>query len=32
MYSNCCGSPPWNETDLCSDCKEHAVFDDEDEE
>lgn len=26
LESNCCGSPPWNETDLCSDCKEHADF------
>lgn len=27
--SNCCGAPPLWETDLCSDCKEHAEFDDE---
>lgn len=27
-YSNCCGAPPlWEESDLCSDCKEHAEFD-----
>ena len=26
-YSNCCGARPcWLETDLCSDCKEHAEF------
>lgn len=26
--SNCCGAPPlYLETDLCSDCKEHAEFD-----
>lgn len=26
--SNCCGAPPlWENTDLCSDCKEHAEFD-----
>lgn len=24
--SNCCGATPLWETDLCSDCKEHAVF------
>lgn len=22
--SNCCGAPFWNDTDICSDCKEHA--------
>lgn len=27
--SACCGYPPWNETDLCSECKEHAEFEDE---
>jgi hypothetical protein len=24
--SNCCGAPPYYDTDLCSDCKEHADF------
>ena len=24
--SNCCGAPPYYDTDLCSDCKEHAEF------
>ena len=31
IVSNCCGAPPLWETDLCSDCKEHAEFDDIDE-
>ena len=30
--SNCCGAARWmEETDICSDCKEHADFEDEDE-
>ena len=25
--SDCCGAPRWfSETDICSDCKEHADF------
>ena len=24
--SECCGSIPWNDTDICSECKEHANF------
>ena len=24
--SECCGSIPWNDTDICSECKEHADF------
>ena len=25
--SNCCGAPPlYDESDLCSDCKEHTEF------
>jgi len=27
--SDCCGAEPWGETDLCSECKEHAEFEDE---
>ena len=26
LLSECCGSPPWFETGLCSSCKEHADF------
>ncbi len=26
MESNCCGASPLWETDICSDCKEHAEF------
>ena len=26
MESNCCGALPLWETDVCSDCKEHAEF------
>jgi len=26
LLSECCGSPPWFETDLCSSCREHADF------
>jgi hypothetical protein len=32
MLSNCCGYPPHWETDLCSNCLEHAEFYSEDEE
>ena len=28
--SNCCGARPLYETDICSDCKEHADFENED--
>ena len=31
LESNCCGASPLWETDLCSECKEHAEFDDYDE-
>jgi hypothetical protein len=24
--SKCCGSIPWNDTDICAECKEHADF------
>jgi len=24
--SNCCGAAAWNDTDICSDCLEHAEF------
>lgn len=27
--SNCCGAPRWCDTDICSDCKEHADFNEE---
>ena len=26
LLSECCGSPPWFETGLCSSCREHADF------
>lgn len=29
LISNCCSAPKWLETDLCSQCKEHADFYDE---
>ena len=29
--SDCCGAPPWGETDLCAECKEHADFLDDEE-
>lgn len=28
-FSNCCGAARWGETDICSDCKEHADFEEE---
>jgi len=30
--SNCCGVSRWYDTDRCSDCKEHAEFNEENEE
>jgi len=24
--SKCCGATQWGETDICSECKEHATF------
>jgi hypothetical protein len=24
--SECCGAERWNDTDICSDCREHADF------
>ena len=24
--SKCCGSIPWNDTNICAECKEHADF------
>ena len=27
-FSNCCGAARWGETDICSDCQEHADFED----
>ena len=33
MESNCCGASEWmEETGICSDCKEHCEFIDEEEE
>ena len=33
MESNCCGASEWMEgTDICSECKEHAEFDEYSEE
>lgn len=29
MLSDCCGAPKWHETDICSRCKEHTDFYDE---
>jgi len=29
--SNCCGADRWYETDICSECREHADFTDLDE-
>jgi len=29
MISDCCGAPPLWESDLCSDCKEHSEFNEE---
>lgn len=26
LESDCCGASQWNETDLCSECLEHAEF------
>ena len=26
LVSECCGSIPWNDTDICAECKEHADF------
>ena len=31
MESNCCGASPLWESDLCSDCREHAEFYDSEE-
>jgi len=25
-YSDCCTAKRWNDTDICSDCREHADF------
>ena len=24
--SDCCSSIPWNDTDICAECREHADF------
>lgn len=33
MESDCCGSPEWlDESGICSNCKEHCEFIDEDED
>ena len=33
MESNCCGASEWlDETGICSDCMEHADFEEEEEE
>ncbi|MEN8251699.1 MAG: hypothetical protein ABFS32_22460 [Bacteroidota bacterium] len=29
LVSTCCGAEAWNETDLCSACKEHADFEED---
>ena len=26
MVSECCDSIPWNDTDICAECREHADF------
>lgn len=31
LESNCCGASPLWGTDLCSDCKEHADFEEDEE-
>ena len=32
MVSNCCGALRWlGETDICTECKEHAEFEEEEE-
>lgn len=30
--SDCCTADRWNDTDICSDCKEHADFSEETEQ
>ena len=30
-YSDCCTAEEWYETGLCSECKEHAYFNEEEE-
>ena len=30
--SDCCGAEDWNGTGLCSECKEHADFNEQEEE
>jgi hypothetical protein len=32
MESNCCGASPLWESDICSDCKEHAEFNNTDKD
>jgi hypothetical protein len=32
MESNCCGASAWYETDICSQCMEHAEFNTEEDE
>jgi len=27
--SDCCGADRWNDTDICSECREHADFNEE---
>jgi hypothetical protein len=31
-YSDCCGADRWYETDICSECREHSDFNEEEEE
>lgn len=31
LISTCCDAPAWNETDICSKCKEHADFEHDNE-
>ena len=26
LISKCCDSIPWNDTDICAECREHADF------
>jgi len=30
-YSDCCGAEEWNGTGLCSECKEHADFEEQED-
>jgi hypothetical protein len=30
-YSDCCGADRWYETDICSECREHSDFNEDEE-